>query len=107
LLKELTSASTSFLFFASFAMSDIVTQDKYHRSFVIGIMKLLTVTSYSTTRAYRLELFYLKENRILRARIFENSLVFEQVSNFKVGKTYVVVGWLIERNHLIEVIDMS
>ena len=88
-------------------MSDILIQDVYHRSFVIGLMRLLAVHSYSVTRAFRLELFYLQENRILRARIFENTLVFNGVPDLKVGKNYVVVGWLTTNNHIIEVIDMS
>ena len=88
-------------------MSDILIQDVYHRGFVIGLMRLLAVHSYSVTRAFRLELLYLKENRILRARIFENTLVFNRVPDLKVGKNYVVVGWLTTNNHIIEVIDMS
>jgi hypothetical protein len=91
----------------SFAMLDILARDEYHRGLVIGLMKLLAVHSYSVTRAFRLEFLYLKENIILRARIFENTPVFNRVSNLKVGKNYVVVGWLTASNHIIEVIDVS
>lgn len=88
-------------------MSNVLVRDGYYRGFVIGLMKLLAVHSYSVTRAYRLELFCLEENRTLRARIFENTLVFNRVSNFKVGKNYVVVGWLTPTNNIIEVVDMN
>ena len=88
-------------------MSNVLVRDGYYRGFVIGLMKLLAVHSYSVTRAYRLELFCLEENRTLRARIFENTPVFNRVSNLKVGKNYVVVGWLTASNHIIEVIDVS
>ena len=88
-------------------MSNFIVQDGYYRGFVIGLMKLVAVHSYAVTRAYRLELFHLEENRILRTTIFENSLLFKRVPNFKVGKRYVVVGWITSNNHIIEVIDMS
>ena len=88
-------------------MSDFLVRDEFHRGLVIGLMKLLAVHSYSATRAYRLELLYLQENRVLRTRIFENHIVFNRVSNFKVGRNYVIVGWLTSNNHIIEVSDMS
>ena len=88
-------------------MSDTFARDGHQRSLVIGIMKLLAVHSYSVNRAFRVEFLHLKENRILRARIFETSSVFSRVPNLKVDKNYVVVGWLTASNHIIEVIDVS
>ena len=88
-------------------MSDTFARDGHQRSLVIGVMKLLAVHSYSVTKAFRVEFLYLKENRILRARIFENTPVFNRVPNLKVDKNYVVVGWLTASNHIIEVIDVS
>ena len=87
-------------------MSDIPARDGHQRSLVIGLMKLIAVHSYSVTIAFRVEFLHLKENRILRARIFEKSPIFSRVPNLKVDKDYVVVGWLTENNHIIEVIDV-
>ena len=88
-------------------MSDLLVRDGYYRGFVIGLMKLLSIHSFSATRAYRLELFYLEEDRTLSARIFESVPVFNRVSNLKVGKNYVVVGWLTPTNNIIEVVDIN
>ena len=86
-------------------MCSVIVSEWKCRRFVIGIMKLISVHTYCTTRAYKLNFFFFKEDRYLSARIFENSAVFEYVARITKGRNYAVVGWL--NNKIIEVIDIN
>ena len=71
-------------------------------------MKLVSneLCSYSLSSGRKLEFFHQKDSRIYNFVIFENDVLFEDVSAMQIGFEYVVTAWSAPNRKFLKVVDI-
>lgn len=77
------------------------------RELVIGIMKLISIHTFSSTPGFRLEFYYPERDVFFVTKVFEGSHLFERMRLMKRDRRYVVVALNIKHSKVLEMLDIN
>ena len=83
--------------------------EEEHKKRVNESMKLTgcALKKYQVSNGYRLEVYSPEENKSFAFVVFENSALYDNVPDMKVGNSYRVIGWLSPNGRFLDVVDID